>query len=442
MSKLQTSVNLRLAILGGMVLLFIIPLVMVGSLIEERSASRNQAVMEVGEKWGSNQTIVGPVLMVPYNLRIPKSGSSKEKDKWDYVTDYAYFLPEEMDSVVDMKTELRKRSIYEIPLYTSKVKISGKFSPIFSSDFPIDTTYIYWDDVRLVVSVSDLKGLGGEMKLNLAGKDKKFLPGTRSSYLHSGLNSAVSITEAGNSIPFEIQLEVKGSESFSVIPIGKKSKLVMSSDWKDPSFNGNLLPKDRSIHEEGFSAVWESSYFARSYPQIIHSMNDSILDTILNSGYGVGLVIPVDHYLKMERSVKYGLLFIVTSFALFFLMEVFGGVLLHPIQYVLIGSAMVLFYILNLSFSEHFGFLPAYILSSLAVTGLIGYYAINVLKNQKKGLITASYYLVLYSFLYVILASEEQALLLGSLALFMVLAAVMHFTRKVDWYQFGIKKES
>ncbi|MCW7469552.1 cell envelope integrity protein CreD [Leptospira kanakyensis] len=439
MSKLQTSVNLRLAILGGMVLLFIIPLIMVGSLIEERSASRNQAVLEVGEKWGSNQTIVGPVLMIPYNLRIPKSGSSKEKDKWDYVTDYAYFLPEEMDSVVDMKTELRKRSIYEIPLYTSKVKITGKFSPIFSSDFPIDTTYIYWDDVRLVVSVSDLKGLGGEMKLTLAGKDKKFLPGTRSSYLHSGLNSTVSIGEAGNSIPFEIQLEVKGSESFSVIPIGKKSKLMMSSDWKDPSFNGNLLPKDRSVNEEGFSAVWESSYFARSYPQIIHSMNDSILETILNSGYGVSLVIPVDHYLKMERSVKYGLLFIVTSFALFFLMEVFGGVLLHPIQYVLIGSAMVLFYILNLSFSEHLGFLPAYILSSLAVTGLIGYYAINVLKNQKKGLITASYYLVLYSFLYVILASEEQALLLGSLALFMVLAAVMHFTRKVDWYQFGGK---
>ncbi|PJZ46385.1 cell envelope integrity protein CreD [Leptospira brenneri] len=441
MSKLQTSVNLRLAILGGMVLLFIIPLVMVGSLIEERSASRNQAVAEVGEKWGSNQTLVGPILMIPYNVRTPKSGSTKEKDKWDYVTDYAYFLPDELDSVVDMKTELRKRSIYEIPLYTSKVKIVGKFSPILSSDFPLDTTYIYWDDARVLVSVSDLKGLGGEMKLSWAGKDKKFLPGTKSPSFHSGLNAPVLITEATNSIPFEIQLEVKGSESFSVIPIGKKSKLAMSSDWKDPSFNGNLLPKDRSIDDTGFSAVWESSYFARSYPQVIHSMDTLILDTIMNSGYGVSLVIPVDHYLKMERSVKYGLLFIVTSFALFFLMEVFGGVLLHPIQYVLIGSAMVLFYVLNLSFSEHFGFLPAYILSTLAVTALIGYYAISVLKNKKKGIITGSYYLGLYSFLYVILASEEQALLLGSLALFMVLAAVMHFTRKVDWYQFGSKKE-
>ncbi|TGL44610.1 cell envelope integrity protein CreD [Leptospira perdikensis] len=441
MSKLQTSVNLRLAILGGMVLLFIIPLVMIGSLIDERSAARSQAVTEVGEKWGTNQTIVGPILMIPYNVRTPKSGSTKEKDKWDYVTDYAYFLPEELDSVVEMKTELRKRSIYEIPLYTSKMKITGKFSSILSSDFPIDTTYIYWDDVRLIVSVSDLKGLGGEMKLSLFGKDKKFLPGTRSSFFHSGLNAPVVITETGNSIPFEIQMEIKGSESLSVIPVGKKSKLVMNSDWKDPSFNGNLLPKDRSIHDNGFSAVWESSYFARSYPQVIHSMDTLILDTILNSGYGVSLVIPVDHYLKMERSVKYGLLFIVTSFALFFLMEVFGGVLLHPIQYILIGSAMVLFYVLNLSFSEHLGFLPAYILSSLAVTGLIGYYAISVLKNKRKGLVTASYYLVLYSFLYVILASEEQALLLGSMALFMVLATVMHFTRKVDWYQFGLKKE-
>ncbi|XDD54585.1 cell envelope integrity protein CreD [Leptospira sp. WS4.C2] len=441
MSKLQTSVNLRLAILGGMVLLFIIPLAMIGSLIEERSAARNEAVTEVGEKWGTNQTIVGPILVVPYNVRIPKSGSTKEKDKWDYITDYAYFLPDELDSVIDMKTELRKRNIYEIPLYSSKVKVSGKFSSIQSSDFPIDTTYIYWDDVRLVLSVSDLKGLGGEMKLTWSGKDKKFLPGTKSSYFQSGLNSPVMITDSGSSIPFEILLEVKGSESISLIPIGKKSKLMMSSDWKDPSFNGNLLPKDRSIHENGFSAVWESSYFARSYPQVIHSMDDSIFNSIMNSGYGVSLVIPVDHYLKMERSVKYGLLFIVTSFALFFLMEVFGGVLLHPIQYILIGSAMVLFYILNLSFSEHLGFLPAYILSSLAVTALIGYYAISVLNNKKKGIITASYYLGLYSFLYVILASEEQALLLGSLALFLVLASVMHFTRKVDWYQFGIKKE-
>lgn len=441
MSKLQTSVNLRLAILGGMVLLFIIPLAMIGSLIEERSAARNEAVTEVGEKWGTNQTIVGPILVVPYNVRIPKSGSTKEKDKWDYITDYAYFLPDELDSVIDMKTELRKRNIYEIPLYSSKVKVSGKFSSIQSSDFPIDTTYIYWDDVRLVLSVSDLKGLGGEMKLTWSGKDKKFLPGTKSSYFQSGLNSPVMITDSASSIPFEILLEVKGSESISLIPIGKKSKLMMSSDWKDPSFNGNLLPKDRSIHENGFSAVWESSYFARSYPQVIHSMDDSIFNSIMNSGYGVSLVIPVDHYLKMERSVKYGLLFIVTSFALFFLMEVFGGVMLHPIQYILIGSAMVLFYILNLTFSEHLGFLPAYILSSLAVTALIGYYAISVLNNKKKGIITASYYLGLYSFLYVILASEEQALLLGSLALFLVLASVMHFTRKVDWYQFGIKKE-
>lgn len=174
MSKLQTSVNLRLAILGGMVLLFIIPLVMIGSLIEERSASRNQAVVEVGEKWGTSQTIVGPILLVPYNVRIPKSGSTKEKDKWDYITDYAYFLPDELDSVVEMKTELRKRSIYEIPLYTSKMKLSGKFSPMYSSDFPLDTTYIYWEDARIILSVSDLKGLGGEMKLLWAGKEKSF----------------------------------------------------------------------------------------------------------------------------------------------------------------------------------------------------------------------------------------------------------------------------
>lgn len=175
---------------------------------------------------------------------------------------------------------------------------------------------------------------------------------------------------------------------------------------------------------------------------MIHSLDDSIVNSIYNSAFGVSLLIPVDHYLKLERSVKYGLLFLVTSFTLFFLMEVFGGIILHPIQYILIGCAMVIFYVLNLSLSEHIGYLSAYIISSFAVTSLIGYYAMHVLNNKRKGIITAIYYLTLYSFLYVILASEDQALLLGSVTLFAILALVMHFTRKINWYQFGLTSQN
>lgn len=438
MSKLISSVNVRLLILGVMVILFIIPLSMVGSLIEERNQSRLDAVSEVGQKWSQNQTLLGPILVIPYNIRIPKSGTSQSKEKWDYITEYAYILPEELNYQVEMVTEERKRGIYQIPLYTNKINAKGKFAPIRSSDFPMDTTYIYWDDVRLIVSVSDLKGLGGDLKLNWNGKEKIFAPGTKSNFFTSGMSLPIQLEENDGIGNFNMDVSLKGSETFSIIPIGKKTKMMMESNWKDPSFNGNLLPVDREIFETGFRSLWESSYFSRSYPQVIHSMDDSIVNSIYNSAFGVSLMIPVDHYLKMERSVKYGLLFIVTSFTLFFLMEVFGGIILHPIQYVLIGCAMIIFYVLNLSFSEHIGYLGAYMISSLAVTSLIGYYAIHVLQDRKKGIITSMYYLSLYSFLYIILASEDQALLLGSITLFTILALVMHFTRKINWYQFGL----
>ncbi|XDD46878.1 cell envelope integrity protein CreD [Leptospira sp. WS39.C2] len=441
MSKLISSVNVRLLILGVMVILFIIPLSMVGSLIDERNQSRLNAVSEVGEKWSQNQTLLGPILVIPYNIRIPKSGNSQSKEKWDYITEYAYFLPEELSYQVGMNTEERKRGIYQIPLYTNKIFAKGRFSAVRSSDFPLDTTYIYWDDARLVVSVSDLKGLGGDLKLTWNGKDKYFTPGTKSTFFPSGMSLPIQINEnEGNGI-FAMDVSLKGSESFSIIPIGKKTKMTMESNWKDPSFNGNLLPVDREIHETGFRSLWESSYFSRSYPQVIHSLDDSIVNSIYNSAFGVSLLIPVDHYFKLERSVKYGLLFIVTSFTLFFLMEVFGGIVLHPIQYILIGCAMIIFYVLNLSLSEHIGYFWAYLISSLAVTSLIGYYAMNVLENKKKGVITSGYYLTLYSFLYIILASEDQALLLGSITLFTILALVMHFTRKINWYQFGLNSQ-
>jgi inner membrane protein len=437
MSKFQTSINMRLLILGGMIIVFIIPLMMISSLIEERSSSRDIASDEIGEKWGKSQILVGPILQIPYNIRIPKSGSKNAQDKWDYMTDYAYFLPDEIAYQADLKTELRKRSIYETPLYSGQVKATGKFQSISESDFPMETTYIYMDDAKILFSISDVKGLGGEMKFNWGGKSKNLLPGTKSNYFPTGLHAPVVMDLDSKETTFQFTFDLKGSTSLTFVPIGKTTTISISADWKDPSFTGNILPKDRAITDTGFTAVWETSYFGRSYPQTFASMDESMAEMILSSGSGVDLILPVDYYHKIQRSTKYGLLILVTSFALFFLMEIFGGVVLHPIQYLLIGSAMIVFYILNLSLSEHIGFLSAYTLASFAVTSLIGYYTTNVLGNFKKGMMTSCYYLLLYVFMYVILASEDQALLLGSIALFAVLACVMHFTRKIDWYRFG-----
>lgn len=437
MNKIQTSINLRLIILGGMVLAFVIPLMMISSLIEERSISRDSAAGEIGDKWGKSQVIVGPILQVPYNIRIPKSGSANNKDKWDYVTEYAYFLPEDINYNATLKTELRKRSIYETPLYSGQIKISGKFRSINVNDFPSETTYIYFEDAKVILSLSDMKGIGGEIKYNMGGKNKNLLPGTKSIFFSTGLHSPIDLSEQKAESEFNLSFDLNGSNSLYFAPIGKTSKIVMNADWRDPSFTGSFLPKDRNVNEDGFTAFWETSYYNRSYPQNLTSMDETMAQLILSSASGVDLILPVDYYHKIQRATKYGLLILVTSFALFFLMEIFGGVILHPIQYILIGSAMVLFYILNLSLSEHLGFMIAYIIASLAVTILIGYYSANVLNDKKKGLLTGGYYVLLYIFLYVILASEDQALLLGSFALFIVLALIMHFTRKIDWYKFG-----
>ncbi|TGN19319.1 cell envelope integrity protein CreD [Leptospira idonii] len=443
MTKIQSSVNLRLVILGVMILCFLIPLSMIQNLIYDRKLTAENAALEISSKWGGNQVVAGPFLVIPYNLKIPVSDQSSKKQSWDYVTHYAYFLPEDVRMKADLQTELRKRGIYEAVLYKSDLNLEGKFKTPALSDFPKDTSYVYWDDAALVLSVSDVKGIGSEVKLNWGGKEKIFLPGGASTgYFGTGLHTPVSWEDSEVNKKFQIRFDLKGSQSFHFVPTGKNSSFQLSADWKDPSFDGNSLPRDRNITEQGFDSTWDSSYFGRNYPQVITYMDGSISESIDSSKNGVKLITPTDHYLKTERSVKYGILILITSFTLFFLMEVFGGVILHPIQYLLIGSAMVVFYILNLSFSEHIGFTGAYTAASIAVSLLIGYYSASVLKNSKKGILTGIYYSGLYGFLYVILSSEDQALLLGSVALFVVLGIVMHFTRKVDWYAFGKPNEN
>ncbi|GBF51019.1 inner membrane protein CreD [Leptospira ryugenii] len=436
MNKYQNSINLKVLILAGMAFVFIIPLVMIASLIEERSLARNLATEEMSDKWAKSQTILGPMIEIPYNIRIPKPDAIAKKDKWDYVTHYAYFLPEELSFDTDLKTELRKRSIYEVPLYRARMQIQGKFPIIRDDSFPKETTYIYYENARLIVSFSDAKGLGNEIQLSVNGKKNSVNPGTHSQLFPNGFHTSYSVESLEVESKFQINFDLLGSSLIEFVPIGKITKAKMTADWKDPSFRGNQLPKDRNISEEGFTAIWESNYYARSFPQTFSSM-DFDQTMVSSSSFGVELIQAVDYYHKLDRATKYGILIIVISFALFFLFEVFGKVSLHPIQYILIGSAMIVFYTLTLSLSEHIGFLLAYSIASVITSLLIAYYTISILKGKKQGIIVGIYYLLLYLFIYIILSSEEYALLLGSFALFLVLAATMHLTRKIDWYDYN-----
>ncbi|WP_061248435.1 cell envelope integrity protein CreD [Leptospira alstonii] len=441
MFNVQSSINLRIFILAILLAGFLIPIQMVDSLVSERQQRAAEAAVEVSSKWGSSQTVAGPILVVPYHVLKKEIEEKNGKEVFVKANVYEkmYFLPEELNLETDLKAEKRKRGIYEAILYAGDLKIQGNFKRPTVSDFPKDTKNIEWDNARLIVSVSDSKGIGSDMELVFAEKRKTFQPGGSSAddYFHFGLHSEIRLSELKNPLTFQIKIPIQGSDSMHLVPLGKKSTVQISSNWKDPSFEGNLLPKERTISETGFQATWESSYFSRNYPQVI-SRNDLNSNEILSSGYGVRLIVRADQYLKLERSLKYAILFLGASFTLFFLLEIFGGKILHPFQYLMIGFAMVVFYILNLSLSEHLGFTFSYLIASLAVSCLIGYYAGFVLNNKKRGYIAVGYYVGLYSFLYVILASEDNSLLLGSIAVFLFLAILMHLTRKIDWY--GSKK--
>ncbi|PJZ55146.1 cell envelope integrity protein CreD [Leptospira adleri] len=442
MFKIQSSVNLRIFILVLLLSGFLIPIQMVVSLVSERQLRAAEAAEEVSSKWGSSQTVAGPFLAIPYKVHKEKVKGQNGEEVILGDDGEMFFLPEELNLETNLKTEKRKRGIYEVILYGGDLKMEGNFKQPLVSDFPENTKSILWNNARLIVSVSDPKGIGSDVDFHLGGKKKIFQPGSSSLILNSGLHSEIKLSESNTPLTFQIKIPIQGSNSIHFAPLGKRSKIQISSDWKDPSFEGNLLPKERKISETGFQAIWESSYFSRDYPQIFSSNEGVSFDTILSSCYGVRLIIRADQYLKLERSLKYAILFLGASFTLFFLLEIFGGKILHPFQYLMIGFAMMVFYILNLSLSEHVGFTFSYIAASFAVSCLIGYYAGAVLQNTKRGLVAGGYYLGLYAFLYVVLASEDNSLLLGSVAVFLFLALLMHLTRKIDWYSFGSKKET
>lgn len=441
MSILKTSVSARVVILGGMLIGFVVPLFLVAGLVSERQERSKQAVQEMNAKWGASQVIAGPFLAIPYQLeKNPKSRTDEVEE--DFGNEEIYILPENLQVEADLKAEKRKRSIYETVLFSGDFKIQGNFKAPSLSDFPARTKKILWSQARIILSVTDAKGIGKDVRLSLGEKEKSIQPGTSSYFLPSGLHANLDLKGDHSGFSFVWTLPLKGSDSIHVVPAGKTSVIRMQSDWKDPSFEGAILPNERSITDSGFNAAWESTYFGRNYPQVIQDMSGSSMESILASGYGVRLIIPADHYLKLERSLKYAILFLATSFTLFFLLEIFGGRMLHPLQYLMIGTAMLVFYVLNLSLSEHIGFNPAYCIASIAVTGLISYYAASVLGDRKKGYLAGGYFTALYSFLYVILASEDNALLLGSLALFLLLSGFMHLTRNIDWFSFGTKEKT
>jgi inner membrane protein len=427
---------LKLFLIGVLMVLLLVPLVMVRQLVHERQARRSSAVFEVASTWGASQRLGGPVLTVPYVQR-----GKDEKGRVIAWTALAHFLPETLAIEGRVAPERRTRGIFEVVVYRADLHWKGTFARPSFDGWRIAPEDVLWQDAYLTVGVPDMRGIRSSVALTWGNRELQLAPGGAQPGLwDSGLRVAIpGLAEAGEgkTTAFAFDLGLNGSESLRFLPMGKQTTVALKSGWPDPGFTGAFLPERRTVTGLGFEALWNVAYFGRGYPQrwrADEAEQVAASRLVNDSAFGVDLLLPVDAYLKTERSVKYGVLFLLLTFLTFFLYEVFNPFNLHPLQYLLVGSALCLFYLLLLSISEHVPFGLSYGIAGAATVLLIGGYSAAILRGRLRALLMTVVLGGLYGYLYILLQAEDYALLLGSIGLFLILALVMYVTRRIDWY--------
>lgn len=431
-NAVMRKIGMIVLLIGGL----LIPLWMISGVIYERQNRKDQVTQEIADTWGKAQTVIGPVLVVPYKIMHTTVNAKGEKQT-QTSTDLAYLLPRQYKVTNDLKPETRYRGIYNSVVYTSNLAANGEFDLRDFHELKIPDENFVWKDAFVIVSLPQPKGIQTPPSLHWQGKSVEVLPGTHGAGLFDiGLYAPVVCSPEAQTIPFSFKLTVRGSEAFSLVPIGKQNKLEITGNWPTPSFTGSILPTARTVAKEGFSASWEIPYFARNYPQTFIPATGISNLKLADSQVGVSLYVPVDFYRQADRAIKYGILFLTLTFATYFLFEILGKFRLHPFQYLLVGCALCLFYLLLIAFAEVIGFNFAYLIASVAIIGSITMYSQAIIgKARKHGqFVIAGLLTILYGFLYMLLQLEDLSLLFGTIGLFLVLAVIMYVTRNIDWY--------
>jgi len=411
-------------VIGILILLLLIPMEFVKELIYEREARQKEAIREVSSKWSGKQNFTGPIVVLPYwHEQIDTSNKIKR------IKMFAHILPDELVINSTVKPQQRSRGIYKIMLYTSMNHIRGVFKE-FPAQLNIDSGKIIWPEAFVRIDLGDTKGLNEELKLKwndtvFAMSPKVFTDAYGNESLVSSLN-LTGIHDLKN-INFSADINLSGTEQLLFTPVGKQTSVIINSIWPHPSFTGNILPQSSVITKTGFSATWKSMAHNRSYPQ--HWKEGSY--DLNTSAFGVDLFIPVNGYQKTLRTVKYAALCILLTFAAFFLVETLNKKPVHPFHYGLIGLAMVLFYILLLSFSEYISFNFSYVIAATCTIGLISWFVKGILSSVKLTIVLSLVLLLMYAYIFTLLQLQDYALLLGSIGLFIMLVVVMHFSKKL-----------
>jgi inner membrane protein len=433
LSWLGSSQLLRLLLLGILVLLLLIPIARISDVIRERAGRRDEAIAEVTSKWGLAQSVTGPVLIVPYTRRwMETSAEGKKLERSELRR--AHFLADALELRGRVEASERARGIFAVPVYRLALDVSGEFGPLDFSDFDVRPQDVHWDRAELALGISDVRAIQTTPVLTWNGAEAPFLPGVGTLRLvDRGIHAPIDAPPADAARRFSFALELQGSEALWFTPFARDTRVELSSDWPSPSFQGAWLPGERAVTDAGFTSTWRIPYLGRGYPQAWtdQELASAAVDA---SRFGVRLVTPVDAHRMAERSIKYAGLFVLLTFAALWLIEVLSGLRVHPIQYLLVGGAICLFFLLELSLAEHLGFATAYGIATLAVVATITGYAWSVLGRARRAGAIGAIVAALYGYLYVLLTKEDHALVVGSIGLFATLALVMYLTRRVDWY--------
>lgn len=431
----------KLLFIGALALLLLIPLFMVRSLLGERRGRQREAVDDITKAWSGDQTLIGPVLVIPYRVpvtvrRNERSGeviTSVEEIIW--TTSHACFLPSRIEVNGSLDPSHLHRGIYEAVVYRADLKVSGEFDPPDMSEWKIDPANILWNEAVVLISITDPRGITDALSFQLGGASLPMSPGVKLASFYNPLRTRVppETFTAKTPVPFELDLNLNGSGNFLVAPVGMQTRMALDSSWADPCFHGAFLPLQREVTSGGFRAAWEVSYYGRAFPQAWSDADKADAATALTRyAFGVVLVTPVDGYRLVERATKYGILFIVLLFAGFFLFETLADLRIHPLQYLLVGAAICLFYLALLSFSELLPFGSAYLAAAAAATVLIVGYSAAVLNSRRRATLIGLELALIYGFLYITLQLQDYALMLGTAGLFVMLAVVMFATRRIN----------
>ena len=444
----------KITFLIVLLITLLIPLIFVGELVERREKLFKETVKEIGNEWGKSQKIIAPVISLSYNDSSLSKDDSIRNEKNVVVQPVERriaILPEELNATIEMKDELRHRGIYNATVYTANIKLTGYFSP---KDFPDKNDMVAY----LSIGLSDTKALVkvNKFKLGNVEKDLEAMSGTMANPLFtSGISGQIGPEYDGmmkeDKIPFEIDIDFRGSREISILPLGKKNNFDIKSNWKSPSFSG-VLPVERNIDGNGFTAKWEVSNLIRNYPQVLDidkdvyydfkdSYSDGDYDGEESTIVKVLLYNSVTDYTQIYRACRYGILFILMSLVIVYIFEIVSKKVAHYVQYIVVGFSLVMFYLLLLSLSEHLGFEMAYLVASLAIVIPNSLYVASMTDNKKFGIGMFIFLSGIYAILFSILRMEQYALLTGTLLILAVLYVVMYLTKKADIF-FKLEEEN